>query len=194
MNKQPDVTEKTRSTFINVFCSLYQQKPIEKISIQEITKMAGYNRSTFYQYFTDIYDLLEYIENDVLEYMRNSEPKNLNDSQLNHMFIQNIASLYEKKGAYLSALLGDYGSVRFGEKLKNEMVKKMKNINLILNEDLYMPYVVECSLSMIVAAFRHWQRSGKNITSDDLARFISSVLSEGTITYAKRYLQELNKQ
>jgi AcrR family transcriptional regulator len=70
MKKQPQITEKTRQTFINVFCELYSQKPIEKISVQEITNKAGYNRSTFYQYFTDIYELLDFVENDLLNYIK----------------------------------------------------------------------------------------------------------------------------
>lgn len=64
MKKQPQITEKTRQVFIEVFCELYSQKPIEKISVQEIAKISGYNRSTFYQYFTDLYDLLDSVEND----------------------------------------------------------------------------------------------------------------------------------
>lgn len=66
MKKQPQITEKTRQTFVGVFCELYSQKPIEKISVQEIANKSGYNRSTFYQYFTDIYELLDALENDLL--------------------------------------------------------------------------------------------------------------------------------
>ncbi|MCP1427220.1 MULTISPECIES: TetR/AcrR family transcriptional regulator [Paenibacillus] len=66
MKKQPKITEKTRQTFVGVFCELYSQKPIEKISVQEIANKSGYNRSTFYQYFTDIYELLDALENDLL--------------------------------------------------------------------------------------------------------------------------------
>lgn len=66
MKKQPQITEKTRQTFVDVFCELYSQKPIEKISVQEIANKSGYNRSTFYQYFTDIYELLDALENDLL--------------------------------------------------------------------------------------------------------------------------------
>ncbi|WP_339255351.1 TetR/AcrR family transcriptional regulator [Paenibacillus sp. FSL R5-0713] len=66
MKKQPQITEKTRQKFIVVFCELYSQKPIEKISVQEIANNSGYNRSTFYQYFTDIYALLDAVENDLL--------------------------------------------------------------------------------------------------------------------------------
>lgn len=70
MKKQPQITEKTRQKFVEVFCELYSQKPIEKISVQEIANKSGYNRSTFYQYFTDIYELLDSVENDLLNDMK----------------------------------------------------------------------------------------------------------------------------
>lgn len=70
MKKQPQITEKTKQKFVEVFCELYSQKPIEKISVQEISNKSGYNRSTFYQYFTDIYELLDSVENDLLNEMK----------------------------------------------------------------------------------------------------------------------------
>jgi AcrR family transcriptional regulator len=30
----------------------------------------GYNRSTFYQYFSDIYELLDFVENNLLNYIK----------------------------------------------------------------------------------------------------------------------------
>lgn len=66
MKKQVEITAATRNAFLDAFCTLYKRKPIEKITIQELTDKAGYNRSTFYQYFKDIYGLLTYIEDNVI--------------------------------------------------------------------------------------------------------------------------------
>ena len=46
MKKQPHITEQTKNNLRIAFWSLYAQKPIEKISIKEITELAGYNRET----------------------------------------------------------------------------------------------------------------------------------------------------
>ena len=50
MKKQPHITEQAKNNLRIAFWSLYAQKPIEKISIKEITELAGYNRGTFYLY------------------------------------------------------------------------------------------------------------------------------------------------
>lgn len=66
MKKQPHITEQTKNNLRIAFWSLYAQKPIEKISIKEITELAGYNRGTFYLYYNDVYDLLHQIEEEIL--------------------------------------------------------------------------------------------------------------------------------
>lgn len=56
-----------------------------KVTIKQITDKAGYNRSTFYKYFLDINDILEYGENilinHILEYL-NDTIENLNSEDI----------------------------------------------------------------------------------------------------------------
>lgn len=49
------------------FWRLYTAKPISKISVKDICALAGYNRGTFYRYYSDVYEVLESIENEILE-------------------------------------------------------------------------------------------------------------------------------
>lgn len=118
MKKQPQITEKTRQKFVEVFCELYSQKPIEKISVQEIANKSGYNRSTFYQYFTDIYELLDSVENDLL----NDIKKEMANKELSMHTVQDTLYCLDKREhlLVLNALLGDYGSARFLKRLKKK--------------------------------------------------------------------------
>ena len=67
MKKQPHITEQTKNNLRIAFWSLYAQKPIEKISIKEITELAGYNRGTFYLHYKDVFDLMDQIKNELIE-------------------------------------------------------------------------------------------------------------------------------
>ena len=51
----------------DAFWKLYTEKSIEKISIKEITDLAGYNRGTFYLYYKDVYDIFSQIEDELLD-------------------------------------------------------------------------------------------------------------------------------
>ena len=60
----------TEQEFMTAFWKLYEEKPIEKISIQQLCRTAGYNRSTFYNHFTDIYDLRDQAVTSIFEPIR----------------------------------------------------------------------------------------------------------------------------
>lgn len=51
----------TRKLLIDSFIELSKQMPFEKISIADITQNCGLSRKTFYNYFQDKYDLIEYV-------------------------------------------------------------------------------------------------------------------------------------
>lgn len=67
MAKYINASQKTKTKLRETFWQLYQEKPIEKISVREIIEKAHYNRSTFYEYYPDIYAVLEEIEEELFD-------------------------------------------------------------------------------------------------------------------------------
>ncbi|MBC1500514.1 TetR family transcriptional regulator [Listeria weihenstephanensis] len=175
MKKQPEITKKTRQTIVDVFCELYSQKPVEKITVQEIANTSGYNRSTFYQYFTDVYDLLSFIENDILDYIR----EKVTNTEQTDAKPKGILLLFEEKELYLNALLGDYGSIRFMEKLKREFFSD--GLDYCVPKDNSMtPYLVEFNISTAFSLIRLWQRRQKDLPPDQLFHLINTLVNSGT--------------
>ncbi len=61
------VKRNTKDILADSFKRMLKKMPIEKITIKEITDMSGVIRPTFYNHFSDKYELLEYIiRNDLL--------------------------------------------------------------------------------------------------------------------------------
>ena len=54
-------SEETKRAMAFSLKRLMVRKPLDKISIREITEGCGVNRQTFYYHFQDIYDLLEWM-------------------------------------------------------------------------------------------------------------------------------------
>lgn len=69
MNEK-QVSPKSKTAIKRAFLSLIEKKPYNKITVREITEAADVNRSTFYRYYLDIYDLLEQIEREIIEDVR----------------------------------------------------------------------------------------------------------------------------
>lgn len=184
MKKQPHITEKTKGKIIDVFCELYMEKPIEKITIREITKKSGYNRSTFYQYFDDIYDLLDTIENDVLQTFSSIVVSDLKPEENWDLTVHKLARLFSEKEKYLSALLGTYGSVRFINKLKNEVENDVIDVELPDNliepyeTSIIFPFIREYFLSTALSLFTYWSKH-KTLTTEELIFLISKLIDNG---------------
>lgn len=182
MKKQPQITEKTRQKLVEVFCELYSQKPIERISVQEIANKSGYNRSTFYQYFTDIYELLDSVENDLL----NDIKKELANKELSMQTVQETLYCLDKREhlLVLNAILGDYGSARFLNRLKKEITLGQIELNVPQNHSL-TPYFIEFYLTTSLSLFRLWHKRQKDLSSEQFSELVDNLYSRGITPYFK---------
>lgn len=59
-------TQKTKRSIYNAFIELRSKKPLEKITVKELCEKAQINKSTFYVYYSDVYDLSDKIEDEVI--------------------------------------------------------------------------------------------------------------------------------
>ena len=58
--------QKTQKSIAEAFYRLRAHKPLEKITVRELCREAPVNRSTFYTYYNDVYDLSEQLENELV--------------------------------------------------------------------------------------------------------------------------------
>ncbi len=181
MYKKPEITDKTRQTFIDAFCLPHSKKPLEKITVQEITRKAGYNRSTFYQYFFDINDLLSCVENELLEYVSEKRSK---AGKGDYSFIHDLMELYETKSLYLNALLGEFGSTRFLEQLKSIPGIDIPGLDLPDDHKL-KPYLIGYRLSGALSLFRLWLCRCKDLSTEEMLSLVAVLYQEGMSAFDK---------
>ena len=65
MSRNDYRTRVTRMLIRKAFTALLGEKPIQSITVKELCLKAGINRGTFYAHYTDIYDLLEKMEDEM---------------------------------------------------------------------------------------------------------------------------------
>lgn len=53
--------QETKRQLAQSLCQLMEHKPLEKITVREVTEQAGVNRQTFYYHFEDIYDAMKWV-------------------------------------------------------------------------------------------------------------------------------------
>jgi len=172
MKKQPEVTQKTKKAFMDAFCELYAGKPIERISVQEIANIAGYNRSSFYQHFSDIYELLDYLENHVLDSMLVNLP-------IENAGLQGVLTSSNGISFYLKTLFGEFGSSHFIERLKASVSFESHKMN-ISHDDPLAPYIMEFHLSTVLSLVRLWYQRGQDLSQVELLDLTQRLYVGGT--------------
>lgn len=180
MKKQPQVTEQTRANLRQAFWELYAEKPVEKISVREITDRAGYNRATFYLYYHDVYELLEEIEGTVLgniERLVNEcllKGDKLDFSQ--HMGL--ILRLAQRSRDYTRVLLGPHGDPAFSRRLKEIISPLVDRFFLPAAEldEQARRVVREFYLSGILATIRTWTAEENPMPIEQLIQLVVRIV------------------
>ncbi|MCC8075084.1 MAG: TetR/AcrR family transcriptional regulator [Clostridiales bacterium] len=119
MKKQPEITDATRESFVNAFFQLAKTKSINRITIREITTLAGYNRTTFYRYFEDVYALVEYAEDEFLKSVRTAlEAHGAAESISDDKFFEVIINSFHENKERISILVSEQNRSHFLRKIK----------------------------------------------------------------------------
>lgn len=181
MIKQPELTSQTRQNIMDAFWSIYTENKIEKITIKEIMVKAGYNRGTFYEYFADVYELLEQIERSLIPTLDELPPVNMPAGSFG-MPIDMFIKLYEKNSKYYAVLLGDRGDPAFAGKLKNS-VKPI--ISLAISESSIdkneLDFILEYILSAMIGIMSYWFRQNKNLSAENLIALMYDLMENGAL-------------
>ena len=182
MNKRPEITAQTRQNIMDAFWSLYCEKRIEQITVREITNKAGYNRGTFYEYFTDVYDVLNQIENSLIPALDELPPVTMPTGTIG-MPLDTFFKLYEQNSKYYSVLLGDNGDPAFASKLKNSIKPTLLQVfdgnpNADLQE---LDYILEYTLSAMIGIMSYWFTQADAPANDKLFELIYRLMEHGVI-------------
>ena len=106
---------KTKAQLRAGLAKLMQEKSIKEITVKELVEEVDINRSTFYLHYTDIFNMLSTIEEELLEEIRqtiqNHPISPFNESSF--PFIEDIFQILAENKDICIALLGPNGDIAF---------------------------------------------------------------------------------
>lgn len=173
--KYTEISEQTRQNFIDAFWQLYEKKDINKIKVQEICDIAGYHRNTFYRYFTDVYDVLNQIEDRIIdELIENSDGQMYSREKTAEIF----SKIYMKHKKYLCVLANEKYKSGFPEKMK-KILRPFYDGIFRYSLDNKNDYILEYKLSGTIAAIMHYFKSNDDFPLEDLLNLIIELITSG---------------
>ena len=169
--------------------------------MKEITTKAGYNRGTFYEYFTDVYDTLEWIEKSLLpdlsthmqhiHHMHHIKSLLLEPAVMQH--IKHVVKIYQERSKYFVILLGDNGDPSFQGKIRNILRPALEQLFSTTSnddDDFIRDYTIEYTISAMIGVLNYGFRREKNPPIKKLIQLIYNLTADGIM---KNYNYTINK-
>lgn len=179
MKKQPELTALTRNNLVNAYFELSAMG--EKVTVGAVSNLAGYNRCTFYRYFTDTEHLLAEIETEICDAFKEAIPRD--SLAINPLIIiDSLVEIYQKYGNYLSVLLGKYGDPRFVTRVKGIIQPvALQLISATSDSPIVTELKIEFALSAVLATVTKWYDMNRPITTTKLGAVIKEILQQGIL-------------
>nr|WP_078430561.1 TetR/AcrR family transcriptional regulator [Alkalihalobacterium alkalinitrilicum] len=176
----------TRMILKDSLMKILKEKPISTITVKEICELADINRSTFYSHFSDQFDLLYKIEEELIEDMNETL------SQYNYTKEEEAIQMTEKMLDYVAAnsdkcqtLFSEHGDATFQKRVmmiahqftvKNWMT--VNNVDKEISEYISM-FVVSGSIHVII----NWLDNGMDKSPKEMADIMIKLTNKGLASF-----------
>ncbi len=183
MKKNPEITDATRNKLIQAFCTLYEEKPVSKITVKEITDLAGYNRSTFYQYFKDVFALLEYVEDEmVTSGLQKISSIDFDDPDFNRQYVLGMSETLREHDYYVVVLLRSGSGSDFFQKIKRQAMPIVLEHFHISKDNMKASLALDFYLTGMLTVLMRWLESPDKLELEELSSLVHGIWCEGLLT------------
>ena len=169
----------TRMVLQDSLIELMKQKPISKITIKEICETADVNRTTFYAHFSDQYDLLHAIEEQILSYAKEKLITLIKtDKTEAQKIIESIFEYFMENNDHAQVLMSEQGDIDFQKKLFALVYEYCGQISdyakhgAMAGDEYYFVFAVNGSVGII----QHWLKTGLKKTPKEMSDFLCSMV------------------
>lgn len=160
---------------MSAFIQLRAQKPLERITVTELCRLAEINKSTFYSHYQDIYDLSEQLEDELVEGILRSfgNPREvLADTRL---LTRKLFEAYTAKNSLIQILFSGNRSGILPRKIEKSLKIWIQNVYPEYKDDPKR----SISLTYQVYGGYYAYQENKNYGTDYVTEVISDIVGMG---------------
>ena len=176
MQKQPKITEATRKNILNSFWTLFQSTPLDKITAGKLSEQAGIHRSSFYRYFSDIYEVFDAFQLELLENLSHDIKAVLDTTDI-------FLPTYTEKTADILLTYADklYRLLNYSDcNFKSKLIENVSiNVKRMLPSAATSDYVVSLLISVMLSNFNFWYEHQENYTLQEINAMGQQILLNG---------------
>ncbi len=165
---------RTRSLLQQSLIRLMEEKELQDISVKELADLADINRGTFYLHYTDIYDMLHRIEDELFVEFNDILDRNLDkEAQLttHKAVLAEVFSFLERHYDLSRVMIGPHGDSAFVNGLKNLVKERL--MRLVPDADPPGEYYYSFIVSGYVGVIETWLKSPSPLPAEEMAELCS---------------------
>ncbi len=189
MNRKNDRRVRyTRMVIRQALLELMRTRPISKITVTDICDLAEINRGTFYAYYTDPYDLLTGIENELFDEISRSIEESLSAGNIDDLLDGILGSIADN-GDLCRTLISEYGDKEYMRRIiyiaHDKSIAEWKAMSGNTGEDtleLLYSFIASGSVGVI----QHWLLSDMKQSPHEIAGIINKISYRGMNAFLNR--------
>ena len=174
---------KTRRAIHNAMTRLLTLKPIEEITVTELSNAAEINRKTFYSYYNSVYMVAEEMEDEIVERFEDTLRKIdfetlLQDPQTT---FNTLARIIASDLDFYETILTNRNQVYFLQKIITSLKERIMALYFDRNSKDFelQEYMLEYIISGLVSVYQKWFKSGRKTDMEELSKYISMLAVNG---------------
>lgn len=157
---------------------LLQTKKIHQITVTDICKKANINRGTFYTHYSDAYDLLKTMEDELFDEILKYIEETSIEEYKNVLLLKVLELIYDNK---------DLSKILLCQNLDNDIMDRIiylankaeidKLISSPKIDDVFLDYFIKYSVGGVLAIIKGWLESDLNESPKYIMELINDINS-----------------
>lgn len=182
---------KTKMQLRQGLARLMQKKSIKEITVKELVDEVDINRSTFYLHYTDIYQMLEKIEEEAMVDIREAMegcPTDCTEREKIIPFLARFFSILDSNRDLSLALLGPNGDMDFVERIETLIASKFLKPSSLPATDTEILYAYAFCLSGCIGMIKTWLSRTEHESPEAMAELTYHLIDNTTQEYIQNYI------
>lgn len=169
---------KTKKVLFQALTELMSEKKINKITVKGLTDLADVNRSTFYLYYKDIFDMVEKIETEMLDdFCKAFDKLNKETNSYTNLlsFFTYIFEYVQNNADMCKILLGPDGDYSFIEKFKNAIIYTKPPFDESISK-IKIHYLRPFIIAGCIGVIQQWLMDDLNVPPKEMAMIVTDMI------------------
>lgn len=177
----------TRMVLKESMMQLLKEKPISSVTVKELCGLADINRSTFYSHYSDPYDLLAQIEEEIIQDMNETLTSyNLNQDEEALQMTEKIIEYVAANSDVCKTLFSEHADPSFKKRVMmvahNHTVKTWMSTYAV-EDPIVSEYVSLFAISGSIHILEIWLKNGMDKSPKQMAEIINNLTNKGLSSF-----------